>query len=160
MTLKINCSDLDTYCEQKFNIRTVPTDIPTQTKTIDLSNNSNQALDNNSFSGLTNVTTIDLSDSVIQTVEDNSFAGLTNLTNLVLRYNNLSSLPAYLFNEQNLKYLDVSWNNQKCNSSCCYLKELEDKGYMDHYTYKGGTLQTCVPGRGGTRLFYRFVSRC
>ena len=113
MTLNINCSDPDTYCKQNSNIRTVPTDIPTRTKTIDLSNNSIQALDNDSFSELTNVTTIDLRDNVIQTVHNNSFAGLTNLTNLVLRNNNLSSLATCLFNEQNLTYLDVSWNTLK-----------------------------------------------
>ena len=212
MTMNINCSEPDTYCKQNSDLKTIPTDIPTQTKTINLTSNSVQALDNNSFSGLTDVTTIDLSNNEIETVDNNSFAGLTNLTDLVLRHNNLSSLPTCLFREQNLRYLDLAFNNLTsiyhdlwlclksletliitgnpiieispgaffplsdlrtlyldlhmlakfclpilnsmqnlkdvklavedvkslpCNSSSCYLKKLEDKGYMDHYTYKG-----------------------
>ena len=114
MTLNINFSDPDTYCKQNLYLTTVTTDVPTRTKTIDLTNNSIQALDNDSFSRLTNVTTIDLRDNVIQTVDNNSFAGLTNLTNLVLRNNNISSLPACLFlGQKHLRYLDMSWNNLK-----------------------------------------------
>ena len=102
------------YCKQNSNLRTIPTDIPTRTKTIDLSNNSIHTLDNNSFSGLTDVTTIDLSDNEIETVHNNSFAGLNNLANLVLRNNNISSSPACMFLwQKNLRYLDVSWNNLK-----------------------------------------------
>ena len=47
-------------------------------------------------------------------MDKNSFAGPTNLTNLVLRHNNLSSLPACMFlGQKYLRYLDVSWNNLK-----------------------------------------------
>ena len=209
--LKTNCSEFYTFCEENSNLTTVPINIPSRAKIINLSNNSIHVLNNNSFSGLANVKTIDLSENIIQTVYNNSFAGLTNLTNLILRNNNLSSLPKCLFKDQNLRYLDVAFNNLKtihpdlwhclkslktlkitgnpvvevtpgaflplnnlsrlyvdlpilenfhrpilislsrkdtkivaedvnylpCNSSSCYLKELEDKGYMDHYTFNG-----------------------
>ena len=61
-------------------------------------------------------------------VDNSSFAGLTNLTNLVLRHNNISSLPPCLFLEQkHLRYLDVSGNNLNIihNDSWICLNSLE-----------------------------------
>ena len=109
--LKTNCSELYTLCEENSNLTTVPTDIPSRAKITNLSNNFIQVTKTNSFSGLTNLTTIDLSNNFIQAVDNNSFTGLTNLTNLVLRNNNLSSLPTCLSKDQNLRYLDVAFNN-------------------------------------------------
>ena len=88
---KINCSASHTFCKTNSGLQEVPTEIiPHETAQINLSNNSIENLNNDSFTGFTNVIHIDL------------------------KHNSLSSIPHCVFHDQKkLQYLDVAYNNIK-----------------------------------------------
>ena len=89
----LSCSKADEFCRPGEGLTSVPTEqIPTNTTSVNLKNNSIQILDNNSFSGLTDITELSLSNNDISDIAPGTFHDQGRLTYLDLGYNNLSTI--------------------------------------------------------------------
>ena len=83
----------------------------TKLTSLNLSNNTINQINNNTFSRLSNLKNLDLSKNTIWTIDNTSFAWLSNLETLYLNWNNITTLPSNLFNWFNkLLTLDLKDN--------------------------------------------------
>ena len=88
-----NCNETNAYCKPNFGLPDVPREnISSSTTYIDLRNNSINSLNQNSFSGLSNVTTILLSNNNISEISSHTFQDQANLTYLDLGFNQIKSV--------------------------------------------------------------------
>ena len=81
-------------------------------KSLDLSNNKLERIEDNAFSNM-QLTTLKLADNSIE-IADHAFAGLeTTLKNLNLKGTNLKSIPKAIANLSSLAFLDLAQNKIK-----------------------------------------------
>ena len=89
----LSCNKTLHFCLTNTGLSNVPTEeIPTNTTSVNLNNNSIQKLDNNSFTGLTLLVNISLSNNHISDIAPGTFQAQNNVTFLDLSYNNLTSI--------------------------------------------------------------------
>lgn len=94
---------------------------------INFSNSNIQSLSSNTFTGYYKLKFLDLSDNFIEELDARIFIDLENMEVLNLRDNLLQTIPENLFETQlksgQLKTLDLSGNDWKCNSNIVFLKK-------------------------------------
>ena len=89
----LSCNKPLHFCRLNTRLTNVPLEeIPTNTTSVNLKNNSIQILDNNSFTGLNDLTDLSLSNNHISDITPGTFQDQKNLTYLDLGYNNLTSI--------------------------------------------------------------------
>ena len=89
----LSCNMTLHFCRLNAGLTNVPLEeIPTNTTSVNLNNNSIQILDNNSFTGLTVLVNISLSNNHITDIAPGTFQAQNNVTFLDLSYNNLTSI--------------------------------------------------------------------
>ena len=88
-----SCHQAGDFCRTNSELSNVPTEeIPTNTTSVNLKNNSIQKLDNNSFTGLNDIANLSLSNNHISDITPGTFQDQKKLTFLDLSYNNLTSI--------------------------------------------------------------------
>ncbi|XP_076086898.1 uncharacterized protein LOC143057476 [Mytilus galloprovincialis] len=90
------CTNTDVSCKER-SLTTVPLDIPTSTRTLDLKNNTITRIDANTFKGLSALKELNLYGNKISTLDVNIFTGLTALQILWLSNNQISTLDMNIF---------------------------------------------------------------
>lgn len=101
--LTVNCSS------RQLSI--VPSGVPDNTQTLNLTNNHLKTLSRRQFSGLMQLRELDLSDNLLTMIEVEAFAGLQNLLALRLSRNRLKIIPVGGFSGlPNVQFLDISEN--------------------------------------------------
>ena len=81
-------------------------------QSIDISQNQIAELNDQPFSGLTNLVTINLENNLLLSLPEGIFDGLASLENILLRGNHLTSIDAMTFrNLHSLNRIDISQNN-------------------------------------------------
>ena len=89
VTKMVNCSNL--------NLTSVPRDIPSDTQTLNLTNNCIVSLNSSDFENLTKLSTMDLTSNLITSIANETFANLPNLTELSLKENAIKSINGETF---------------------------------------------------------------
>ncbi|KAK1159172.1 hypothetical protein AOXY_G21781 [Acipenser oxyrinchus oxyrinchus] len=101
--LKVLCYHMEFYH--------VPSDIPRNTKVLDISGNRISQLQENDFRNLTNLKNLNVSHNLICHVAPGTFRDLTGLQELNLTQNKLSVLSSSMFHGLlNLTVLKLAWN--------------------------------------------------
>nr|AIO11819.1 variable lymphocyte receptor type A [Petromyzon marinus] len=98
-------------CQYK-GLKAVPSEIPADTKSLDLKYNAFTQLSSNAFQGLTKLTWLNLQYNVLATLPSGVFDRLINLDKLYLNYNQLKSLPPRVFDSLTKLTLLSLDNNQ------------------------------------------------
>ncbi|CAI9733149.1 homolog 2 slit-like isoform X1 [Octopus vulgaris] len=107
-----SCSCIGTTVDCSFrNLQYVPSDIPKDTKRLDLKGNNITIIRRTDFEGLSNLQVLQLPENRITKIEKEAFRDLFAMERLRLNYNQITEIPDMLFaNMPKLYRLDLSYN--------------------------------------------------
>ncbi|XP_078687521.1 uncharacterized protein LOC144919799 [Branchiostoma floridae x Branchiostoma belcheri] len=107
-------TDLDSYPRPNSSYVAVPTNIPTKTQVLELSEHNIDTLTTGGFSTLKELLKLVMTRNIISTIEKDAFRGLDKLQVLDLSYNRLTSIQVHYFNNMPLlKILNLKGNTIK-----------------------------------------------
>ncbi|XP_067856090.1 leucine-rich repeat and transmembrane domain-containing protein 2 [Heptranchias perlo] len=105
-----SCKKYEADCSNR-GLVTIPTDIPSNIKSLSLSNNKLSTLPALTFTNFTTLEKLDLSSNYLDQLPSNVFDYISSLTDLNLRNNSIRSLDKNIFYKTtNLQRLDLSAN--------------------------------------------------
>ena len=111
---------------------------------LDLSYNVLQTLNGAMFQGLASLRVLRITGNKITSIDPKTFSNLHQINNIQVDIIQLTVFRQIILNPSNYpatpkvrKVTVEDSHSFPCNSSYCWLKALEEKGYMDHYKYNG-----------------------
>lgn len=105
-----SCKNYEVDCSN-LGLVMIPTDIPSNTKFLSLSNNKLSTLQARTFANVTTLEKLDLSNNYLDQLPTNVFDYVKNLVDLNLRNNSIRNLDENIFDKTtNLQRLDLSVN--------------------------------------------------
>uniref|UniRef100_A0A8C6V5B8 TIR domain-containing protein n=1 Tax=Neogobius melanostomus TaxID=47308 RepID=A0A8C6V5B8_9GOBI len=103
----INCNGI----AMAMTLSSIPSDIPKSAVSLDISSNKIRSIQQNDFSGFTELQMLNLGENNISHIEDATFSHLLSLIELILSENSLTYLTDHMFTGlSNLTVLDLSKN--------------------------------------------------
>ncbi|XP_072303950.1 leucine-rich repeat and immunoglobulin-like domain-containing nogo receptor-interacting protein 1 [Eucyclogobius newberryi] len=100
---RVNCSSIQ--------LSTIPNQLPSNTKSVNLTHNKIRSVASQQFGGLTRLQELDLSNNILVIIEVEAFVGLQALMTLKLARNHLKIIPVEAFSGlPKLQLLDISDN--------------------------------------------------
>ena len=92
------------------NFNSIPSEIPDDAVSIDLSSNDFTSVDDDDLTRFTSLQSFDLDRNQISDITSNAFMGLSNMIELILSRNKLAALPPISALASSLTILDLSFN--------------------------------------------------